>query len=184
MQIFRKIYNGYFVLVNQLIFRKIKKEEIGEVLDIYNYHIENGLANFEENTLNIDIFIKLYEEILDLNLPFLVCEEDKKIIGFAFLNKFRNKSGYKYTYENSIYMHKDAIGRGIGSKLLKELIVESSATNIKTIIAVIGGKNSQASVNIHKKNGFNMIGTLQKVGFKKNQWLDIIYMQIILNEKN
>ena len=67
--------------------------------------------------------------------------------------------------------------------LLNELIKASTINkDIKTIIAVIGGKNVKASIKIHKKNGFNIVGTLKKVGFKKNQWLDSIYMQKILNE--
>ena len=69
---------------------------------------------------------------------------------------------------------------GIGHRLLKE-IIQSSLKNksIKTIIAVIGN-NSKSSIKTHQKNGFNMIGTLKKVGFKNNQWLDATYMQKIL----
>ena len=56
--------------------------------------------------------------------------------------------------------------------------------NIKNIIAVIGSHDSEASIKIHKKNGFEMIGTIKKVGYKQGKWLDTIYMQRILNEKN
>ena len=55
---------------------------------------------------------------------------------------------------------------------------------IKSIIAVIGGNNKNASIKIHKKNGFKMIGVLKNVGLKKNQWLDTTLMQLEIDEKN
>lgn len=170
---------------NETVFRDIKEEDISQVLNIYNYYIANDLANFEEIPLTKDQFFKLYAKIIQAKLPFIICEISKRIVGFAYLNNFRNKSGYKFSYENSIYIDVNFIGKGLGSKLLKKLIDKSyKIRNIKTIISVIGGDNTRASIKIHEKNGFKLIGTLKKVGFKKNQWLDSIYMQKIINEKN
>ena len=72
----------------------------------------------------------------------------------------------------------DYINNGYGNKILKELIkICKKITKIKNLIAVIGGKNNYASIKIHKKNGFHYIGTIKKAGFKKNKWVDSIYMQ-------
>ena len=62
----------------------------------------------------------------------------------------------------------------------------SKHDHIRSIVAVIGGGSNEsiASIKIHKKNGFNMIGTLKKIGYKKDKWLDVVYMQKILDEKN
>jgi L-amino acid N-acyltransferase YncA len=170
---------------NEAIFRDIKEEDISQVLNIYNYYITNDLANFEELPFTKDQFFKLYDKIIQTKLPFIVCEISKIIVGFAYLNNFRNKSGYKFSYENSIYIDVNFIGKGLGSKLLKKLLDKSyKIQNVKTIISVIGGDNTGASIKIHEKNGFKLIGTLKKVGFKKNQWLDSIYMQKIINEKD
>jgi len=166
-------------------FRKFKFEDIEDILKIYNFHILNGLANFEENPLTYDNFLILSESIINANLPFIVCENNTNILGFAYLNKFRNKSGYKFSYENSIYVHEKHLSKGIGSKLLKQLILSSlEKSYIKSIVAVIGGNDANASIKIHEKNGFRMVGKLKNIGFKKNQWLDAIYMQIEINEKN
>ena len=74
---------------------------------------------------------------------------------------------------------------GIGNDLLRELLEASKKNpNIKNIIAVIGSFDSESSIHIHKKNGFKTIGILKKVGFKKDKWIDAIYMQKVLNEKN
>jgi L-amino acid N-acyltransferase YncA len=171
-------------LNKQLTFRALKTSDIETVLEIYNFHIQNGFANFEEKPFLYNDFFDLCQNIINIKLPFIVCIFNKKVIGFAFLNNFRNKSGYRYSFENSIYLNSDYAGKGIGSKLLEELIsISSKNSKIKNIIAVIGGKNPESSIQIHKKNGFVIIGTLKNIGFKKKEWLDAIYMQKILNEK-
>tara|TARA_Y100001970_G_scaffold293501_1_gene440790 strand:- start:4455 stop:5108 length:654 start_codon:yes stop_codon:yes gene_type:complete len=180
-----KIYKNCFVLKNVFKIRSIKREDIDQVLKIYNFYINNGFGNFEEEALSLKHFLILYEDILKMNLPFLVAEQNQKIIGFTYLNWFRKKSGYRFAFENSIYVDNNFSGKGIGSELLQTLLTESEKNSkIKTIIAVISSYNSNASIQIHKKNGFSMIGTLKKVGIKKEKWLDAIYMQKILNEKN
>ena len=181
----KKIYTNYSVLKKSLFFRKFKSQDTKQVLEIYNYYIVNSLANFEEKRFTYLNFLKLSKKILNLNLPFIISKLDKKIVGFAYLDKFRNKSGYKFSCENSIYVHKDYVSKGIGSALLKELLkVSYNKKEIKTIIAVIGVNKSKASIQIHKKNGFKKVGILKNVGFKNNQWIDTIYMQKNINEKN
>ena len=163
---------------NSCIFRNYQDKDIIDIMEIYNFYILNSMSNFEETPLKYIYFKKFIIEIIKLNLPFIICEFDKKIIGFAYLNKFRDKSGYRFTYENSIYIKENYINKGIGNLLLKKLIIKSKKNNkIKSIIAVIGGEKNEASVNIHKKNGFKLIGTLKKVGYKKNKWLNSILMQ-------
>ncbi len=164
--------------MNSIKFRNFKKEDTRKVLKIYNYHIKNGLNNFEEKIFTFDKFLNFSKEILKSKLPFIICERNKEIIGFAYLNQFRNKSGYKYSFENTIYIDIKFVGMGYGNELLKRL-VDFAKTNIKikTIIAVIGSINSKPSIAIHTKNGFKTIGKLKKIGFKKNKWIDAIYMQ-------
>ena len=170
---------------NIIKYRPYKVADLTSILEIYNYHINNGLANFEENSMTYKELSTLTDEILSLKLPFIVCEYNSQILGFAYLYKFRNKSGYKFSFENSIYIDKSHTNKGVGTNLLKQLLESAkNNNNIKTIVAVIGNDNSEASIKIHKKNGFDMIGVLKKIGFKNNIWLDAIFMQKILNEKN
>jgi|TARA_B110000196_G_C21032671_1_gene608385 phosphinothricin acetyltransferase len=171
--------------MKSLVFRKCKESDLRKVLEIYNFHIENNLGNFEENINTYKEFKKKYLNIINLKLPFIVCEQNLCLIGFAYLTPFRDRSGYRYTFENSIYMNSNYIGMGIGSKLLKNLVSLSKKNKqIKNIIAVIGNKKNKNSIEVHKKNGFKICGILKRVGFKKNKWLDSIYMQNILYEKN
>ena len=162
---------------------KVKKNnftenEISKALKIYNYFIENSLSNFEEKKLSKSTFISLLRKIKKNKLPFILAIKDDDVIGLAFVNKFRDKSGYRFSYEHSIYVDPNLINNGYGNKILKELIkICKKITKIRNLIAVIGGKKNLASIKIHKKNGFEYIGTIKKAGFKKNKWVDSIYMQ-------
>ena len=167
--------------MKKYIIRFIKKTDIRDVLDIYNYHIENSLSNFEENKVTLIKFKKMISYILSKNLPFIIFEKDKKIIGFAFLNDYRTKSGYRFSFENSIYVHNNYMNAGVGNILLKNLIKYAKKNKIvKNIIAVIGDSKNYSSIKIHSNNGFKKIGVLKNIGYKKNKWIDSIYMQKIL----
>ena len=161
--------------------RKIREKDLNAALSIYNYFIENSYSNFEENILTLNKFQTQYENITRNKLPFLIAEYKKIIVGIAYLNNYRYKSVYKYSFENSIYVHHNYINQGIGSKLLKKLIDYSKKNkNIKNIIAVIGDSKNKISIKIHKKNGFKKIGVLKNIGYKKRKWIDSVYMQLIL----
>ena len=96
----------------------------------------------------------------------------------AYLNKFREKSGYRFAFENTIYVHDKHTRQGIGYKLLKELLyVSKNNKNIKLIIAVIGSIDSKGSLKLHEKLGFKKTGVLKKIGFKNNKWIDAIFLQ-------
>ena len=162
---------------------KVKKNnftenEISKALKIYNYFIENSFSNFEEKKLSKSKFDFLLKKLKKNKLPFILAIEENEVIGLAFVNKFREKSGYRFSYEHSIYVDPKFINMGYGSKILRELVkISKKIKKIKNLIAVIGGKDNLASVKIHKKNGFEYIGTIKKAGFKKNKWIDSIYMQ-------
>ncbi len=161
-----------------ILSKKISEKHIYEALKIYNYYISNSFSNFEENKLSIRSFKALYKNIKLNKLPFIIGIDKNNVVGLAFVNKFREKSGYRFTHEHSIYVDPDFIKKGYGQKLLKNLIkLCKKNSKIKNLIAVIGGSNNIASIKIHKSNGFKYIGTLSKVGFKKNRWIDSIYMQ-------
>ena len=159
----------------------LSKQHLNSALNIYNYYISNSFSNFEDKRLSRQAFNKLYQNIKKNKLPFIIAIKNNIILGLAYVNKFREKSGYRYTYEHSIYINPEFVKQKYGSRLLKELVKQCKKNKkIKNLIAVIGGSDNIGSIKIHKKNGFNYIGTLKKVGFKKDKWIDSVYMQKIL----
>tara|TARA_B100001175_G_C18994528_1_gene395935 strand:- start:18 stop:518 length:501 start_codon:yes stop_codon:yes gene_type:complete len=154
------------------------KNQISKALKIYNFYIENSFSNFEEKKLSKSTFNLLLTKVKNNKLPFILAIVDKEVIGLAYVNKFREKSGYRFSYEHSIYIDPNFINNGYGDIMLKELVkICKKITKIRNLIAVIGGKNNFASIKIHKKNGFHYVGTIKNAGFKKNKWVDSIYMQ-------
>ena len=149
-----------------------------EAHKIYNYYIDYSYSNFEEKKLTYSQFHKNYSDISFNKLPYLVALNERKVVGMAYLSNFREKSGYRFTFENTIYVHKDYIKKGIGNKLLLKLITSSKKNKkIKKIVAVIGSIDSKGSIKIHQKNGFKKVGILKKIGFKNHKWIDSIFMQ-------
>ena len=107
---------------------------------------------------------------------FLVAQEGSELLGYAYATPFRDRPAYQYTCENSIYLHHEARGRGLGTALLGALIDQAQATGYRQMIAVVGGAEP-ASIALHTKLGFEQRGTMQSVGRKFGRWLDTVYMQ-------
>ena len=162
----------------KLTIKEISKKYLKDAHKIYNYYIVNSYSNFEEKKLTFEQFHKNYKNIIKNKLPYLVALNEKKVVGLAYLNRFREKSGYRFAFENTIYVHDDHTRQGIGYKLLKELLHTSKKNkNIKLIVAVIGSIDSKASLKLHEKLGFKKTGILKKIGFKNNKWIDSIFLQ-------
>ena len=162
----------------ELTIEKISEQYLRDAHKIYNYYIVNSYANFEEKKLTFNQFHNNYKNIIKNKLPYLVALSEKKVVGLAYLNRFREKSGYRFAFENTIYVHDQYIKQGIGYTLLKELLyVSKSNKNIKLIVAVIGSIDSKGSLKLHKKLGFKKTGVLKKIGFKKNKWIASSFLQ-------
>tara|TARA_B100000287_G_scaffold147660_1_gene139392 strand:+ start:96 stop:596 length:501 start_codon:yes stop_codon:yes gene_type:complete len=161
-----------------LLITPLLKKNLKDALKIYNYYIDNSFSNFEEKKISLSDFTKTYKSIIKNKLPYLAAMINKDLVGIAYLNKFRDKSGYRFAFENTIYVHNSYLKQGIGFKLLKQLISSSKKNkDVKKIVAVIGSIDSVGSIKVHKKLGFKNCGKLKKIGFKKNKWIDCIIMQ-------
>ena len=161
-----------------LLITPLLKKNLKDALRIYNYYVDNSFSNFEEKKVSLSDFTDNYKNIKNNKLPYLAAMIDKNLVGIAYLNKFRDKSGYRFAFENTIYVHDNYLKQGIGFKLLKQLIISSKKNkDIKKIVAVIGSIDSIGSIKVHKKLGFKNCGKLKKIGFKKNKWIDCIIMQ-------
>ena len=161
-----------------LLITPLLNKNLKDALKIYNYYINNSFSNFEEQKVSLSDFTKTYKSIIKNKLPYLAAMINKDLVGIAYLNKFRDKSGYRFAFENTIYVHNNYLKQGIGSRLLKQLITSSKKNkDIKKIVAVIGSIDSIGSIKVHKKLGFKNCGKLKKIGFKKNKWIDCIIMQ-------
>jgi L-amino acid N-acyltransferase YncA len=111
--------------------------------------------------------------------PVIVAEQDGRVIGWASLSRFHQRRAYENTVEDSVYLHHEARGKGLGTLLLKELIARAQALRHHTMIGGISADQA-ASIALHAKLGFTEAARLREVGFKFGRWLDVVWMQRML----
>ena len=109
----------------------------------------------------------------------LVATDASGLLGYAYFTQYRDRSAYRYCAEDSIYVHPERMGRGVGTTLLQALIERCATYGFRTIIAVIGGAEP-SSITLHASFGFREAGRLTAVGRKHGRWLDSVYMQLEL----
>jgi L-amino acid N-acyltransferase YncA len=109
----------------------------------------------------------------------LVAEIDGTVAGFGSLSQWRDRPAYSTTVEDSIYIHRDRQGAGVGTALLTELIAIATAHGFHACMArIVGGH--EASIALHRRCGFEVVGTEREVGRKFNRWLDVVIMERML----
>jgi len=157
--------------------REANIEDIKAINDIYNTAVKNLNATMDIKPKPLKEQKTWFKDHKENNLAVIVAEIENKILGWASLSKWSHKEGYKYTVENSIYVDNNYREKGIGTKLLKQLIIEAKENNYKNLIAQIADGNER-SVILHKKHGFKKVGTLKKIGYKFNRLHDISIYQL------
>lgn len=155
-----------------------KVSDLEQIRQIYKYYVEETVSSLEEKLPPEQEFLEHFESIVSRDLPFLVAKDKKgAVLGYTYVQPYRKRSAYRYTLEDSIYIHKDHLGKGVGRALIAELMKRSKAIGYKQIIAVVVASDNQNSLIFHKSQGFEEKGRLTKVGFKFGKWHDILLLQ-------
>jgi phosphinothricin acetyltransferase len=149
------------------------------VARIYNHYIRETVITFEETEITHSEMADRIAKIGDLSLPWLVAESEGAIVGYAYAGKWRERSAYRYSVESTVYLDASATGRGIGTRLYRDLLTSLRATPVRTVLGVIALPNT-ASVALHERLGFTKVAELKEVGFKFGRWIDVAYWQLAL----
>ena len=143
---------------------------------IYAHHVAHGTASFDTEPRSYSEMAARIAECSARGWPFLIAETAGEVVGYAYATQFRDRPAYASTCENSIYLHPDRCGQGIGTLLLDALIEAAKRAGFRQMIAVIGGAEP-ASAALHARAGFVESGRMRSVGRKFGRWLDTLYMQ-------
>jgi L-amino acid N-acyltransferase YncA len=157
--------------------RPAQPEDLPAIHSIYSHHVLHGLASFEEEPPSVGELERRYRDVTGRGLPYLVAEYGIDIAGYGYCAPYRARSAYRYALEDSIYIRQDMTGRGVGKRLLEELVRQSEALGYRQLVAVIGDSANTASIGVHAACGFLRVGTLRSVGFKFGRWVDSVFMQ-------
>ena len=150
----------------------------GEIVAIYNWYIANTVITFEEQVISVDEMAARIQTD-DETCPWFVIEVDNKILGYAYATLWKTRAAYRNSRETSIYLHRDAGGKGLGRLLYKHLINELRPTPIHLLISGIALPNA-GSVALHESLGFTPVGKFCEVGRKFGNWVDVGYWQLNL----
>lgn len=153
--------------------RTAKIEDLKEILDIYNYEVENGISTLDLHKKTYDEQKIWFDAHNKENHPLIVAEDNRKILGYASLSPYRDKEAYKTTVELSVYVSLNYRKIGVATALMSEIIrYAKKDNNTLTVVSVITSGNA-ASCALHEKFGFTFGGTVRRVGKKFGRFLDI-----------
>ncbi len=171
----------------QAILRPSRAGDVAAIAAIYADHVLHGTASFETDAPDVEEMRRRRAELVGRGFPYLVAEDGvaedgaaaagSGILGYAYAGPYRTRPAYRETLEDSVYLRRDAIGRGLGRRLLAALIGEAEALGFRQMVAVVGDRENIASIRVHERAGFRLVGVLRSVGYKHGRWLDTVLLQ-------
>lgn len=163
-----------------MLIRPAVAADLPAMLAIYNDVIATTTAIYAYEPRSAEAHATWFEAKRADDWPVLVAEDDGTLAGFGSYGPFRAWPAYLHTVENSIYVAADRRGRGIGSLLLPAIVEHAAQRGFHTMIAGIDAENA-ASLHLHAKFGFRKVAQFHEVGWKFGRWLDLVFLQRILD---
>jgi len=157
--------------------RSSTQTDLDAITAIYAQAVLQGTGTFELEPPEPQEMARRRAEVLERGLPFLVAEQQGRILGYAYGNYFRPRLAYRFCIEDSIYLAPEAQGQGVGRLLLAELMARCTQAGARQMLAVIGDSANAGSIGLHRALGFADAGVLKAAGWKFGRWLDVVLMQ-------
>ncbi len=158
--------------------RPLRSTDAAAIVAIYNHYIEKTTATFEEVPFKRAEMLRRMKEVT-AEYPWFVAEENKRVLGYAYANKWKARPSYRFSVETTVYLSPDALGRGLGTALYSTLIDELRKRSIHSVIGGVALPNP-ASQALHEKLGFEKVAHFRQVGWKFERWIDVGYWQLLL----
>lgn len=170
--------------LKSLVIREATPQDTQEMLEIFNYYIDNSFAAYLETPVGPEFFKTSHDEgepNKSKRYPFYVMEEDNRVIGLGALRPYLPFPNFQHTGVLSYFILPEYTRKGQGTKLLDFLCQEAKKKNMKSLLANVSSKN-QASLNFHLKHGFVECGRFKDAGTKFGKYFDIVWFQKFLEE--
>lgn len=158
--------------------RPVHPDDASLIAEIYNHYIRHSPATFEE-VLIAPEEMSLRIANISKNFPWLVLEEEGKILGYSYASKWRERSAYRYSVEGTVYLHPSSVGKGVGSQLFAALLADLREREFHCVMGGISLPNP-ASIALLEKFGARQVAHFREVGYKFGQWIDVGYWQLLL----
>ncbi len=161
------------------VIRPAHAGDADSIARIYNHYVASTIITFEEQAVPATEMASRIAEIAAASLPWLVAEQDGRIVGYAYASKWKGRCAYRYSVECTVYLDPGCVGMGFGTRLYERLF---AALRERGMHAVIGGVAlpNPASVALHEKLGMTKVAHFREVGYKFDRWIDVGYWQATL----
>lgn len=163
---------------NDLLIRPAGPQDLPAINEIYNHYVRVSTCTFQIAQESLDARRRWFDDH-DAAHPILVATRGDALLAWGALSRFAPRCAYHLTAEDSIYVHPAHHRKGLGRRLLGQLIEQGRQATLHSIVAVIAA-DQPASIALHAAMGFTHAGRLREAGFKFGQWIDTLYMQKIL----
>jgi L-amino acid N-acyltransferase len=166
-----------------MLIRDANPADAEGITAIYNDAVAHTTAIWNELTVDVANRVAWLADRRKAGYPVLVAVgDDDSVLGYASFGDWRAWDGYRHTVEHSVYVRSDQRGHGVGELLLRELIERAQQIGKHVLVAGIEANNA-ASIRLHQKLGFEQVGHLPQVGAKFGRWLDLVFLQRILDTR-
>ncbi len=162
--------------------RDAAEADLPAIREIYAHHVLRRQATFEEEPPDLEEIRRRFRAVKEKGLPWLAAEVDGAVCSYAYAAPYHRRPAYRHAVENSVYVDHRVMRQGLGAALLDRLIDSCARQGFRQMVAVIGDSANAASIKLHERAGFGLVGTLKSIGFKHGRWLDCVIMQRALGE--
>ena len=163
-----------------LIVRPCFQQDLPTVQLIYSHAVLTGTGTFEIAPPSLEEMTERWGKVVECGWPFMVAsppEDMSRVLAFAYATQYRDRAAYEKTFEVSVYAAHTSLRRGAGSVALAEVLTSLRSDGAREALAFIGDSYNAASIGLHRKLGFQHVGTLKDVGEKFGKLLDVVVMQ-------
>ncbi len=160
-----------------MVIRDAQPADLPAITAIYAHHVQHGTGTFEEVAPDEAEMASRLAKVQDHGWAWLVAEQDGEVTGYAYYAQFRDRSAYRFSAEDSIYIRDDIRGQGVGKALVAVLLDRAEAAGFRQMFAVVGDSDNVGSIGLHISLGFRQCGILMAAGLKFGRWVDVVYLQ-------
>jgi L-amino acid N-acyltransferase len=166
----------------KILVRDAGRDDLNAILDIVNHNIREETSDYRWDEIDLDTLAEWFDDRKLQGFPIIVAELNDEVVGYATYCQFRERIGFQYSVEHSIYVQPGYTGKGIGGKLMDVLLKAAKDANMRCMVACINADN-EGSIKFHvEKYSFTHCGILKEVGRKFDTWLDMVLLQKMLSD--
>ena len=157
--------------------RPATNADLPEIQAIYAHHVLHGSGTFEEAPPSVEEMQGRFDALTGCGWCWLVATDATGVLGYAYYTQHKDRSAYRFTAEDSVYVRNDVRGQGVGKALVARLIAHAVDSGFRQMVAVVGDSENVGSIGVHASLGFARVGVLRAVGLKLGRWRDVVMMQ-------